>query len=187
MTREELRDELEALRYPLYQQRSGEAMQRISYLFTKIAGRELRGNCYACHLDAFVELKGILEKGKAWDKTVTLAMQFINPQTEIKMSKLVKFEMIDKSKLVSIAGSSDFISIHNATDEKVEVLRKNYPATFAKYFKVREGVELEEAEKPKKLTAKQQAKLDAENAAKEVETPKAEGESSEEKESEEAE
>ena len=167
MTREQLRDELEALRYPLYQQRSGEAMQRISYLYTSITSRDLRGGCYACHLDAFVELKGILEKGKAWDNSVTLPMQFINPQTQIKMSKLEKFEMIKKNAVIRLSSAGDFMTIANATDEKVEALMKTSPATFAKFFKVREGVTFEE--KPKKLTAKQQAKLDAENAAKEVE------------------
>jgi hypothetical protein len=133
MILDQLKRELDELKSPLLQSRNGDAMQRVFIIYKAVTGREPRGaRCFQCAVDAYFELKKISTMGEGWDNSVNLNSEF-KKSNKKEMGNLKKYKMLTTS--FRMFGSPDTLTIHNATDEKIDAILKTNPQ-FSKFFQL---------------------------------------------------
>jgi hypothetical protein len=133
MILDQLKRELDELKSPLLQSRKGDAMQRVFVIYKEVTGREPRGaRCFQCAIDAYFELKKISTSGEGWDNSVNLNLE-LNKSNKKEMGTLKKYKMLTNS--FRMFGSPDTLTIHNATDEKIDEILKHNPQ-FSKFFQL---------------------------------------------------
>ena len=133
MILDQLKKELDELKSPLLVSRNFDSMQRVFAIYTAVTGREPRGaRCFQCAVDAYFELKKISTMGEGWDNSVNLNLE-IKQINKKPMATLKKYKMLTTS--FRMFGSPDTLTIHNATDEKIDAILKQNPQ-FSKFFQL---------------------------------------------------